>query len=151
LIGVDQDPFVRLTRDIAGKLGLKKPGDLINIFLPGLSGSGKMSSSDESSAIYTTDSKKDVEKKIKRAFSGGRDTLESHRRYGGNPDVDASYLYLKYFFEDDDKKLAQIYKDYKSGKMLTGDLKKYTIDKANKFLAKHQAARKKVKIERYLI
>ena len=151
LIGMDQDPFVRLTRDIAGKLGLKKPGDLINIFLPSLSGSGKMSSSDERSAIYTTDSKKDVERKIKRAFSGGRETLEAHRKYGGNPDVDASYLYLKYFFEEDDKKLEQIYKDYKSGKMLTGDLKKYTIDKANKFLTKHQLARKKVKLERYLI
>jgi tryptophanyl-tRNA synthetase len=151
MVGMDQDPFVRLTRDIAGKLGLRKPGDLINIYLPGLSGSGKMSASDPRSAIYTTDSKKDVERKIKRAFSGGRDTLEAHRKYGGNPDVDASYLYLKYFFEDDDKKLAQIYKDYKSGKMLTGDLKKYTIDKANKFLAKHQVARKKVKLERYLI
>ena len=151
LIGVDQDPFVRLTRDIAGKLGLKKPGDLINIFLPGLSGSGKMSSSDERSAIYTTDTKKDVENKIKRAFSGGRETLVDHKKYGGNPDVDASYLYLKYFFEEDDKKLKQIYQDYKSGKMLTDELKKYTADKANKFLKKHQVARNKVKIERYLI
>ena len=151
LIGVDQDPFVRLTRDIAGKLGLKKPGDLINIFLPGLSGSGKMSSSDERSAIYTTDTKKDVENKIKRAFSGGRETLVDHKKYGGNPDVDASYLYLKYFFEEDDEKLKQIYQDYKSGKMLTGELKKYTADKANKFLEKHQVARNKVKIERYLI
>ena len=33
------------------------------------------------------------------------------------------------FFEPDDKKLAHIEKDYKSGKMLTGELKKYTIDK----------------------
>jgi tryptophanyl-tRNA synthetase len=151
MVGMDQDPFVRLTRDIAGKLGLKKPGDLINIYLPGLSGSGKMSSSDERSAIYTTDLKKDVETKIKRAFSGGRETLADHKKYGGNPDIDASYLYLKYFFEDDDEKLKQIYQDYKSGKMLTGELKKYTADKANNFLKKHQAARNKVKIERYLI
>ena len=35
--------------------------------------------------------------------------------------------------------------------MLTGELKKYTADKANKFLEKHQVARNKVKIERYLI
>ena len=151
LIGVDQDPFVRMTRDIAGKLSLKKPGDLISIFLPGLSGSGKMSSSDERSAIYTTDSKKDVESKFKRAFSGGRETLAEHRKYGGNPDIDASYLYLKYLFEEDDKKLNQIYVDYKSGKMLSGELKKYAISKANSFLEKHQSARKKVKIEKYLI
>ena len=82
-----------------------------------------MSSSDERSAIYTTDSKKDVENKIKQAFSGGRETLADHKKYGGNPDIDASYLYLKYFFEDDDEKLKKIYQDYKSGKMLTGELK----------------------------
>jgi len=151
LIGVDQDPFVRMTRDIASKLNLKKPGDLISKFLPGLSGSGKMSSSDERSAIYTTDSPKDVESKFKRAFSGGRETLEEHRKYGGNPEIDASYLYLKYLFEDDEKKLKQIYEDYKSGKMLTGELKKYAISKANKFLENHQSSRKKIKIEDYLI
>lgn len=151
MVGMDQDPFVRLTRDVAEKLGLKKPGDLINVYLPGLSGSGKMSSSDERSAIYTTDTKKDVENKLKRAFSGGRETLADHRKYGGNPDIDASYLYLKYFFEDDDKKLKQIYQDYKAGTMLSGELKKYAISKANDFLAEHQSARKKVKIERYLI
>ncbi len=151
MVGMDQDPFVRLTRDVAEKLGLKKPGDLINVYLPGLSGSGKMSSSDERSAIYTTDTKKEVENKIKRAFSGGRQTLSDHRKYGGKPEIDASYQYLKYFFEDDDKKLKQIYQDYKSGKMLSGELKKYAISKANSFLERHQSERKKVKIERYLI
>jgi tryptophanyl-tRNA synthetase len=151
MVGIDQDPFVRLTRDVAGKLDLKKPGDLINIYLPALSGSSKMSSSKEKSAIYTTDTKSDVENKIKRAFSGGKKTLSEHRKYGGNPDIDTSYLYLKYFLEEDDDKLKEIYKSYKSGKMLTGDLKKYTIDKINKFLKKHQSARNKVNIERYLI
>ena len=29
---MDQDPFVRLTRDVASKIGLKKPGDLISNF-----------------------------------------------------------------------------------------------------------------------
>ena len=75
----------------------------------------------------------------------------SHRKYGGKPEIDASYQYLKYFFEDDDKKLKQIYQDYKSGKMLSGELKKYAISKANSFLERHQSERKKVKIERYLI
>ena len=44
---------------------------------------------------------------LKYAFSGGRDTMEEHRRYGGNPDVDVSYQYLTFFLEDDNR-LAQI-------------------------------------------
>lgn len=43
----------------------------------------------------------------KHAFSGGKDTVEEHRRYGGNCDVDVSYMYLTFFLEDDDR-LEQI-------------------------------------------
>lgn len=39
----------------------------------------------------------------KHAFSGGRDTIEEHRKYGGNCDVDVSFMYLTLFLEDDDR------------------------------------------------
>ena len=46
-----------------------------------------------------------IKKKInKYAFSGGRDTLEEHRKHGGNTEKDISYQYLKMLFETDDKK-----------------------------------------------
>lgn len=45
----------------------------------------------------------------KYAFSGGRDTIEEHRKLGGNCSVDTSYQYLKFFLEDDEK-LEQIRK-----------------------------------------
>ncbi len=107
-----------------------------------------MSSSAESTAIYTTDSPKDVEKKIKKyAFSGGKDTLEEHRKLGGNPDVDVSFLYLKYLFEPDDFKLAKIEKDYRAGKLLSGELKQILIVKVNTFLKEHQAKREKAKTQ----
>ena len=44
----------------------------------------------------------------KYAFSGGRDTVELHRQYGGDPDVDISYQYLSFFLEDDEE-LHRIY------------------------------------------
>lgn len=146
---VDQDPHFRLTRDILPKLGYYKPASIQCPFLPPLSGiKGKMSSSDENTAIYTTDSEKEVENKIKKyAFSGGRDTLEEHRKLGGNPDVDVSFLYLKFLFEEDDKKLAQIEKDYRSGKMLTSELKGIAIQKINSFLKEHQKKREKARNE----
>jgi tryptophanyl-tRNA synthetase len=113
-----------------------------------------MSSSEETKGILSTDTPGEVKNKInKYAFSGGRDTVEEHRKLGGNPDVDVSFQYLKYLFEEDDNKLAEIERDYKSGKMLTGELKKYTIEKINEFLAKHQERRKNAKklISQYML
>ena len=46
---------------------------------------------------------------MKYAFSGGRDTIEEHRKLGGNTQVDVSYQYLSFFLEDDEK-LATIKK-----------------------------------------
>ena len=151
ITAIDQDPFVRLARDVSERMGLRKPGALTIKFLPDLSGGAKMSSSDPSSALYTDDSNAEIERKIKRAFSGGRETLAAHKKYGGNPDIDASFQYLKYFLEADDKKLAEIEKRYKSGELMTGELKNYTISKAKKFFAQHRKNRSKIKIERYLI
>ena len=143
-LGIDQDPHFRLSRDVMPKLGYYKPAIMHNVFLPPLTGiGGKMAASSESeNAIFTTDTPEQVETKIKKyAFSGGRDTLEEHRKLGGNPDIDVSYQYLKMFFEPDDKKLEKIHDDYKSGKMLTSELKEILIEKINKFLKEHQKKR----------
>ena len=141
---IDQDPHFRLTRDILPKLGHYKPASIQCPFLPPLTGTqGKMSSSKEETAIYTTDTPEQVKKKInKYAFSGGRDTLEEHRKHGGNPDTDIAFQYLRMLLEEDDKKLHKIEQDYRSGKLLSGELKAYTIEKINSFLKEHQAKRK---------
>ncbi|MEM5801336.1 MAG: tryptophan--tRNA ligase [Candidatus Aenigmatarchaeota archaeon] len=145
---IDQDVHFRLTRDIADKIGYPKPATILCRFLPGLQGmkeEGKMSSSVSQTAIFTTDTPEKVEEKImKYAFSGGQPTIEEHRKKGGNPDIDISYQWLL-FFEKDDKKLKQIYNDYKTGKMLSGELKQILIEKINKFLKEHQKNREKAK------
>ena len=113
-----------------------------------------MSSSDENSYISLTDSPKEVEMKIKKyAFSGGQATAEEHKKKGGNPDVDVSYQYLRMFFEPDDEKLKKIYDDYKSGKMLTSELKEILIEKINTFLKEHQKKREQAKkqVDKYLL
>ncbi len=139
-VGIDQDPHLRLARDISQRIKINKfiqLSSIYNIFLPGLKG-GKMSASDPTSFIGLTDSQKEVENKIKKyAFSGGQATLEEHRKKGGNPDVDVSYQYLK-LFEDSDDKLNKIYKDYKSGNLTTGELKQLAIISINEFLREHQ-------------
>lgn len=116
-----QDPYFRMTRDVAPRLGHFKPALIESRFFPALQGgSGKMSASDETSAIFVTDTPKQIKSKVnKYAFSGGGATVELHRANGANLDVDVPYKYLS-FFLDDDEKLARIGEEYGSGKMLTG-------------------------------
>ena len=80
-------------------------------------------------------------KKIKKAYSGGQSTIEEHRRLGGNPDIDVAYQYLMYFFEQDDGYLAELNSDYRSGKILAGEMKQICIDKATDWMSNHQQLR----------
>ncbi len=148
-LAIDQDAHFRVARDVYPKLGFYKPAIIHGMFLPPLTGTeGKMSSSEENSAIFSTDSPKEVETKIRKyAFSGGGDSAEQHRKKGGNPQVDVSFQYLRMFFEPDDEKLKKIEEDYRSGRLLTSELKEYLIKKINAFLAGHQRKREKAKKE----
>ncbi|KAI5741559.1 hypothetical protein M8J76_014876 [Diaphorina citri] len=142
---IDQDPYFRLTRDVAPKLGYVKPALIHSTFFPALQGANtKMSASDLNSAIFLTDTPKQVKNKVnKHAYSGGQATVEEHRELGGNCDVDIAYQYLTFFLEDDDK-LEQIRKDYTSGALLTGELKKILIDTITPIVTHHQEAMKGV-------
>lgn len=121
---IDQDPYFRMTRDIAQKLSYMKPASLYSTFFPALQGKkSKMSSTDPTSSILLTDSLKDVKTKInKYAFSGGRQTVEEHRKLGADLETDVPFQYLRFFLEDDDE-LEDIRVKYGSGELLTGEVK----------------------------
>ncbi|MEE6493676.1 hypothetical protein FKM82_016911, partial [Ascaphus truei] len=142
---IDQDPYFRMTRDVAPRIGYPKPALLHSTFFPALQGAQtKMSASDPNSSIFLTDTAKQIKTKInKHAFSGGKDTTEEHRKYGGNCDVDVCCMYLTFFLEDD-QKLEQVKRDYTSGVLLTGDLKKMLIETLQPIIAAHQERKKQV-------
>jgi tryptophanyl-tRNA synthetase len=144
---IDQDPYWRIQRDLAESFGYYKAAALHSRFLPPLTGlDGKMSSSKPETAIFLHDDPKTVRTKIMRyAFSGGQPTVELHRKLGGNPDIDVSFQWLYMFFEPDDKVIKSIEEDYRSGKLLTGELKEILINKINEFLEKHRAKREEAK------
>jgi tryptophanyl-tRNA synthetase len=145
--GIDQDPHFRIARDVLPRLGYLKPASIMSIFIPPLSGvDGKMSSSDPNNAIFVTDSENVVRKKInKYAFSGGKSSVEEHRKLGGNPDIDVSYQWLRIMFEPDDAKLKKIHDDYVSGSLLSGEMKSLLIERVNSFLKRHQESRGRAK------
>jgi tryptophanyl-tRNA synthetase len=148
---IDQDPFFRMTRDAAPKLGYPKPALIHAIFIPALQGAQtKMSGSKDETTINLTDTADVIKFKINNyAFSGGGATLEEHKKKGGNCDIDVSYQYLSFFVEDD-AHLADIRKRYTSGELLTSELKKELIELLQKIIGKHQEERNKITTEKVL-
>jgi len=103
-----------------------------------------MSASVDSSAIFMTDTQKQIKDKInKHAFSGGKETMEEHREKGGDPDVDVAYGYLRFFLEDDDE-LESIRTRYRSGELLTGELKAICIKEVQEWVKGFQERRAQV-------
>ncbi|MBT3408390.1 tryptophan--tRNA ligase [Candidatus Woesearchaeota archaeon] len=144
--GIDQDNHFRLTRDVAEKLGFLKPFTINCKFMPGLkSNDGKMNASDPNSAIYTTDDEKTVINKIKKAQTGGRETITEQKKLGGRPKECNVYSYYDLFFEPDDNKLKTIYSNCVGGSLLCGECKLMLANKVNVFLKKHQIERHKAK------
>ncbi|MCL2712125.1 MAG: tryptophan--tRNA ligase [Methanomassiliicoccaceae archaeon] len=143
--GIDQDPHFRACRDVALSIGYTKPSQIYCKMFPGLSGSDKMSSSDPTATIYTTDSNKEVKKKVGKAFTGGCVSVEEQRVKGGNPEVCAVFKYNYYLFEDDDKKLNELTERCRNGEILCGECKVALTEKINVFLEKHQEKREKAK------
>ncbi|KAF5324521.1 hypothetical protein D9611_004576 [Ephemerocybe angulata] len=142
---IDQDPYFRLTRDIAQKLKYPKPALIHAKFFPALQGpQTKMSASDANTSIFMTDKPNQIKKKINaHGFSGGQETEEEHRRLGGDTEVDVSYQYLTFFLEDDEE-LATLGEEYRAGRLLTGQLKAKCIAKLQEFVSGFQERRAKV-------
>lgn len=138
-IGVEQDPHARVCRDLARRLPykLKLPSFFYFLHQSGLQKGNKMSASVPDTAIFLDDSPNQIKRKINKAFSGGRDSVELHRKLGGEPEKDKAYEILFYHHPDNDF-VKEVYEKYKKGEMLTGELKKICIDFLTDFLSKHQ-------------
>jgi len=143
-IGLDQDPHARLTRDIARRLhyDIEMPGFIYFKHQSGLTEGSKMSSSEPQTAIFLSDSEKDVKKKIGNAFTGGRESVELQRKHGGNPDVCKVCEILRFHYPDT-KEVEKIMQECRAGKRLCGETKQFTAEFLNKFLKEHQAKAKK--------
>ncbi|HXX88083.1 MAG TPA: tryptophan--tRNA ligase [Candidatus Acidoferrum sp.] len=142
---IDQDPYWRITRDIAQKLGYYKPAQIHCRFLPGLGEGGKMSAHEPETSIFTTDPPDVVKRKVWNAFTGGKGTAAEQKRTGAEPNVCSVFQYFLYLFEENDEKLSERERKCRSGEILCGECKKDLTDRLNKFLAEHQKKREKAR------
>jgi tryptophanyl-tRNA synthetase len=136
-VGVDQAPHIMLTRDIVNRMKLEKffpPAATFHKYTPSLDGSFKMSKSKPESMIELPEEPASACRKIKRAVTGGRDTLEEQRRLGAIVEKDMVFELLKQHLVEDDHELNHIYDEYKSGKMTSGELKEIACKKMTEFM-----------------
>ena len=145
--GIDQDPHFRVTRDIADGLGYPKPGLLHSIMLPGLLGEKVMSTSGESkdNALFLNDPPKEVSRKIRHAFTGGRASVEEQRRLGATPEICSVWAAWRSRFAESETEFEQITRDCRSGALLCGDCKGHLIERVQSFLKEHDVRREKTR------
>tara|TARA_Y100000034_G_scaffold95112_2_gene115399 strand:- start:4063 stop:5157 length:1095 start_codon:yes stop_codon:yes gene_type:complete len=137
-VGIDQDPHMRLTRDVARRMKSKYkfflPASIYNKYTPALNGDLKMSKSKPESCISLPEDSKVVCKKIMKAKTGGKDTLAEQKKKGGEPEKCIIFELFKQHLIEDDKELNKIYKNCKKGKVMCGEDKKLACDLMTKFM-----------------
>jgi tryptophanyl-tRNA synthetase len=141
---IDQDPYWRMTRDVAERMGYPKPAQIHSKFIPGLGISGKMSSSKPETALFTTDEPEVVEKKVATAFTGGQATVQLQRLLGGNPIACPVFWYLRYFFDSERDSYDRLLK-CKSGNLLCGECKADLAKESKIFLKEFKERREHAK------
>jgi tryptophanyl-tRNA synthetase len=141
---IDQDPYWRMTRDVAERLGYYKPAQIHSKFLPGLGVSGKMSSSKPETALFTTDDPEIVEKKVSSAFTGGQATVALQRKLGGNPAGCPVFWYLRYFFDTERQSDERLLK-CRSGNLLCGECKSDLARQSKSFIIEFKKRRENAK------
>ncbi len=148
---IDQDPYWRVTRDVAPKLGYYKPAQIHCRFVPGLGRGGKMSASMPETSIFTVDPPELAEKKVLGAFTGGRATIEEQKRLGANPDICSVFAY-DYFLFMNDKEIEDLRFNCKAGNIMCGECKQILAERVKRFLIEHQEKRERAKdhFEEYL-
>lgn len=147
-VGPDQDPHIRLTRDIAERFKSQynfiTPSSTYHRFITGLTGE-KMSSSKPKTAIFLSDSPGEAQKKLKSAKTGGRESLDVQRQKGGEPEKCVVYELLLYHLIESDRELEKIYRECKNGALMCGECKNRSANIIKKYFNKLSTKRDEAK------
>ena len=150
-VAIDQDPYIRLSRDIAERVRLPKPCSIYLKYLRGPFGE-PMSSSRPETSIFINEDFKSLKKKVWNMLTGGRETIEKHRKYGGIPEQCVVFEWLSIFVLNT-KEVEKLREECRSGRILCGECKKMLIEGLAKFIEEHRKKREKAKnyIDKYFI
>jgi len=147
-VGIDQDPHIRLCRDLAAKFqqdyGFRVPGATYHKFMRSLNGESKMSKRDPMCMLGMGDDPELAYKKVMATFTGGRSTVEEQKRLGGEIEKCVIFELYTFHFEEDDKALKERHKACTTGKLLCGECKSECAKRARDYLRAHQETKRKL-------
>lgn len=144
-VGADQDPHIRLSRDMAakygGEFGFIAPSAVYHKLMLSLSGEQKMSKRTVASSFTLDDPAGAATRKVLSAFTGGRDTVEEQRRLGGRPDICPVFDLYRFHFGLDDDHVERVREECVGGTRMCGECKKEAAGLVKSFLEEHHSKR----------
>ena len=153
--GIGGDVYVRMARNIADRFGFVKPSALylrpmrnLTTYDDPATGSAVevMTNAVPQGRIAYEDSSEDIRRKVGRAYTGGRRTLEEQRELGGNPDPRVCSVSSLHAFhcEPDANAYAALQERCRTGELLCGECKGTATDKLLEYLKVHWQSREDI-------
>jgi tryptophanyl-tRNA synthetase len=133
----------KIVRDVEikyGGYGFFLPAATYHRFMQGLTG-GKMSSSIPESYIALTEPPEEAARKVKRAKTGGRVTVEEQKKHGGLPEQCTVYDLLMSHLIEEDIHVKEIFEECKNGKRTCKTCKSEAAELMFSFIKNHQEER----------
>lgn len=146
-IEIEMQAIEGIVRDVEleyGGYGFFLPAATYHRFMQGLTG-GKMSSSVPESYIALTEPPEGAAKKVNRAKTGGRVTVEEQKKLGGLPEDCTVYELLMSHLVEEDEHVKDIFEECKSGKRTCKECKEEAAELMFSFLKRHQEERESAK------
>jgi tryptophanyl-tRNA synthetase len=144
-VGADQDPHIRLARDLAASykedFRFVPPSSIYHRLNRGLDGSPKMSKRNPGSSFSLEDAPAAAGKVVMSAFTGGRASVEEQRKLGGEADKCPVYDLYLFHFATEDEYAKRVYDECYDGTRMCGDCKKELADLVKKYLEEHRRKR----------
>ena len=150
-VGADQDPHIRLARDLAAKyhdeFGFIAPSAIYHRLMLNLSGESKMSKRTLSSSFTLDEDTSSASKKVMSSFTGGRATIEEQRRLGGQADICPVYDLYKFHFGLNDDHVKRVYDECVGGIRMCGECKREAAGLVKKYLEQHRKKRESLMVD----
>ena len=150
--GIGGDVYVRMARNIAERFGFVKPSALylrpmrsLTTYDDPSTGSAVevMTNGVPQGRIAYEDPPEDIRRRVSRAYTGGRRTLEEQRELGGNPDPRVCSVSSLHAFHctGDAEEYITLQKRCRSGDLLCGECKGTAADKLLEYLGSRRESR----------
>lgn len=144
-VGADQDPHIRLARDLAtsfrADLGFVPPSAVYHKLMKSLDGTSKMSKRNPEATITLEDEPGRAVKKVMSGFTGGRATVEEQRRIGAEADKCPIYDLYLFHFAEEDQYARRVYDECYGGVRMCGECKRELAGLVKSYFEEHRRKR----------